>query len=189
MAIKEVLKMGDPRLLRVAEPVTEFGTSELQQTVDDMLDTMIALKGAGIAAPQIGINLRIVIFGFEHNPRYPDVPPIPLTVLINPLIVFQTEETAEAWEGCLSVPGMRGLVPRVRCIKYSGRDTQGHTIERTVADFHARVVQHECDHLDGVLYPQRIRDLTKFGFIEALEAAGLIPSIPKETNPGNKGNL
>jgi peptide deformylase len=168
MAIREVLKMGDPRLLAVAEPVVEFGTPELGLLLADMQDTMRHLSGAGLAAPQIGIGLRVVIFGFEDNPRYPDADSVPFTVLINPVLTPVGDDEVEGWEGCLSVPGMRGLVPRYRELRYTGFDAAGQPLDRTVQDFHARVVQHEVDHLDGILYPRRIRDLTQFGFNEAL---------------------
>jgi len=168
MAIREVLKMGDPRLLAVAEPVNRFGTPELEALLADMRDTMRNLNGAGLAAPQIGVGLRVVIFGFEVNPRYPDADPVPYTVLINPHLTPVGDEQDEGWEGCLSVPGMRGLVPRYRHLRYTGMDAAGSPIDRTVSDFHARVVQHEVDHLDGILYPRRIRDLTQFGFNDAL---------------------
>jgi len=168
MAIREVLKMGDPHLLAVALPVREFGTPELNALIEDMRDTMRDLDGAGLAAPQIGVGLRVVIFGFEDNARYPEAPPLPLTVLINPELTPLGEDMEEGWEGCLSVPGMRGLVPRYRHLRYTGVDAAGHSIDRTVSDFHARVVQHEVDHLDGILYPRRIRDLTQFGFTDAL---------------------
>jgi peptide deformylase len=168
MAIREVLKMGDPRLLAVAEPVLEFGTPELRQLLADMQDTMRDLNGAGLAAPQIGVGLRVVIFGFEDNPRYPDADSVPFTVLINPVLTPLSLDQDEGWEGCLSVPGMRGLVPRFRELRYTGFDAAGQPLDRTVQDFHARVVQHEVDHLDGILYPRRIRDLTQFGFNEAL---------------------
>jgi peptide deformylase len=168
MAIREVLKMGDPRLLAVAEPVLEFGTPELRQLLADMQDTMRHLNGAGLAAPQIGVGLRVVIFGFEDNPRYPDADSVPFTVLINPVLTPLSLDQDEGWEGCLSVPGMRGLVPRFRELRYTGFDAAGQPLDRTVQDFHARVVQHEVDHLDGILYPRRIRDLTQFGFNEAL---------------------
>ena len=168
MAIREVLKMGDPRLLAVAEPVRQFGTPELEILLADMRDTMLDLNGAGLAAPQIGVGLRVVIFGFEVNPRYPEEDPVPFTVLINPILTPLGEEQDEGWEGCLSVPGMRGLVPRYRNLRYTGFDALGSPIDRTVKDFHARVVQHEVDHLDGILYPRRIRDLTQFGFSDAL---------------------
>jgi peptide deformylase len=160
--------MGDPRLLARAEPVGAFGTPELESLLADMRDTMRDLNGAGLAAPQIGVGLRVVIFGFEDNPRYPDEDAVPFTVLINPELTPLGDEMEDGWEGCLSVPGMRGLVPRHRHLRYSGRDATGQPIERTASDFHARVVQHEVDHLDGILYPRRIRDLTQFGFTEAL---------------------
>jgi peptide deformylase len=168
MAIREVLKMGDPRLLAVSEPVRAFGSPELQSLLTDMRDTMLRLNGAGLAAPQIGVGLRVVIFGLEHNPRYPEAELVPYTVLINPTLAPVGDAQEEGWEGCLSVPGMRGLVPRYRELRYTGVDETGQPIDRTVKDFHARVVQHEVDHLDGILYPQRIRDLTQFGFNEAL---------------------
>ena len=168
MAIREVLKMGDPRLLAVSQPVREFGTPELHNLLLDMRDTMLDLNGAGLAAPQIGVGLRVVIFGIEHNPRYPEAESVPFTVLINPVLTPLGEAEEEGWEGCLSVPGMRGLVPRYRDLRYTGMDAGGMPIDRTVKDFHARVVQHEVDHLDGILYPQRIRDLTQFGFTDAL---------------------
>jgi peptide deformylase len=168
MAIRDVLRMGDPRLLAVSAPVTEFGTPELKQLIVDMQDTMHHLTGAGLAAPQIGVSLRVVMFGVDHNPRYPDAEEVPFTVLINPVLTPVGETVEEGWEGCLSVPGMRGLVPRWRELRYSGRDADGHPIDRLVQDFHARVVQHEVDHLDGILYPRRIRDLSMFGFTEVL---------------------
>jgi peptide deformylase len=168
MAIREVLKMGDPRLLQVAAPVAAFGTPELEGLLADMRDTMHAQNGAGLAAPQIGVGLRVVIFGVEANPRYPEADPVPFTVLINPKLTPIGDEIEEGWEGCLSVPGMRGLVPRYRQLRYTGFDAAGHPIDRTVGDFHARVVQHEVDHLDGILYPRRIRDLTQFGFTDTL---------------------
>ena len=168
MAIREVLKMGDPRLLAVSEPVRAFGTPELENLLADMRDTMIEYDGAGLAAPQIGVGLRVVIFGFEHNPRYPQEPGVSYTELINPTVTPVGELLEEGWEGCLSVPGMRGLVPRYREVRYTGFDSAGKPIDRTVRDFHARVVQHEVDHLDGILYPRRINDLTQFGFIDAL---------------------
>lgn len=168
MAIREILKMGDPRLLRQAEPVREFGTPELDALIEDMFDTMRAANGAGLAAPQIGVNLQLVIFGFKHNPRYPDAPPVPETILINPVITPQSEEMEDGWEGCLSVPGLRGMVPRWKRVRYEGRDQFGNAIIRDAEDFHARVVQHECDHLTGTLYPMRIRDFSRFGFTEIL---------------------
>ncbi|GAC1307340.1 MAG: peptide deformylase [Steroidobacteraceae bacterium] len=160
--------MGDPRLLAIAEPVREFSTPALAALLEDMRDTLRDLNGAGLAAPQIGVSLRVVVFGVEATPRYPDAEPVPFTVLINPTLEPLGDETVEAWEGCLSVPGMRGLVPRYRALRYAGWDAAGNAIDRRVTDFHARVVQHEVDHLDGVLYPRRIRDLTQFGFSEAL---------------------
>lgn len=160
--------MGDPRLLTVSAPVTEFATPALRELLADMQDTMHHLSGAGLAAPQIGVSLRVVIFGVDHNPRYPDAEEVPFTVLINPVLTPLGETVEEGWEGCLSVPGMRGLVPRWRELRYSGKDAHGNPIDRTVQDFHARVVQHEVDHLDGILYPRRIRDLTMFGFTDVL---------------------
>ena len=168
MAIRPVLRMGDPRLLEPSRPVERFDTLELHELVADMKDTMDALNGAGLAAPQIGVLLQVVIFGVEFNPRYPDAEPVPYTVLINPLLKPVGEEIEEGWEGCLSVPGMRGLVPRYLELRYHGHDPEGKPIDRTVTGFHARVVQHECDHLAGILYPMRIRDLRNFGFIEEL---------------------
>ncbi|MDO8413149.1 MAG: peptide deformylase [Gallionellaceae bacterium] len=168
MAIKEVLRMGDARLLRVAEEVRDFDTRQLHALLADMRDTMQALDGAGLAAPQIGVNLRVVIFGVEKNPRYPDAEEVPQTVLINPRITLLTEEMEEDWEGCLSVPGLRGRVPRYTQLRYQGRDEYGVAIDRTVSGFHARVVQHECDHLDGILYPMRIKDLRNFGYTAVL---------------------
>lgn len=160
--------MGDPCLLLVSEPVTEFGSTELLALLEDMQDTMAAQDGAGIAAPQIGVLRRVVIFGSEHNPRYPEADPVPFTVLCNPVIVPASDVVEDGWEGCLSVPGLRGLVPRWRDIRYSGFDQSGVPFEREVTGFHARVVQHECDHLDGILYPRRIRDLTQFGYTDVL---------------------
>ena len=166
--IREVLKMGDPRLLRVARPVERLNTPQLHALIEDLFDTMAARDGAGIAAPQIGVDLRVVIFGFESNPRYPEAAPVPRTVLVNPQIEPIGEAQEDGWEGCLSVPGMRGWVPRYGRIRYWGFDAFGAPIDRVAEGFHARVVQHECDHLDGVLYPRRIRDLTRFGFSDAL---------------------
>ena len=166
--IRDVLKMGDPRLLQVSAPVQRFGTPELAALLQDMQDTMAALNGAGLAAPQIGVPLRMVIFGVGRNPRYPDAEEVPFTVLCNPLLTPLGEEMEDGWEGCLSVPGMRGLVPRHLRLRYSGFDQHGKRIEREAGDFHARVVQHECDHLDGILYPMRIRDMRQFGFTEQL---------------------
>jgi peptide deformylase len=160
--------MGDARLLRVSQPVSDFDTGDLHELLADMRDTMQALNGAGLAAPQIGVALRVVIFGMDFNPRYPDAEPVPQTVLINPVITPIGVELEDGWEGCLSVPGMRGLVPRFLRLRYQGFDASGNAIDRTVEGFHARVVQHECDHLDGVLYPMRIRDMRDFGFTEEL---------------------
>ena len=168
MAVHKVLRMGDPRLLQVAEAVTEFNTPQLDALIQDMFDTMASLDGAGLAAPQIGVGKRLVIFGLEANPRYPDAETVPTTVLINPRLEFLSDEMEDDWEGCLSVPGMRGLVPRYTRLRYSGQDQQGRPFSRDVSGFHARVVQHECDHLDGILYPRRVRDLTQFGFEEEL---------------------
>ncbi|MDP3294752.1 MAG: peptide deformylase [Nevskia sp.] len=162
--IRDVLRMGDPRLLEVSAPVTAFGTPELRALLVDMQDTMASLNGAGLAAPQIGLGLRVVIFGIEHNARYPDAEDVPFTILCNPVLTPLADDTEDGWEGCLSVPGMRGLVPRYTRLRYSGCDESGVPIEREVSGFHARVVQHECDHLDGILYPQRIRDLRQFGY-------------------------
>jgi peptide deformylase len=160
--------MGDPLLLRKAFPVERFATVELQSLITDMRDTMAERQGAGLAAPQIGVSSRVVIFGIEHSDRYPNAPSVPFTVLINPLLTPLTDVMEEDWEGCLSVPGMRGLVPRYAALRYSGYDEHGGRIEREVTGFHARVVQHEVDHLDGILYPRRIRDLQNFGFTDAL---------------------
>ena len=168
MAVREVIKMGNPLLLQVAAEVREFDTPQLDTLVADMFDTMNTLDGAGLAAPQIGVGLRVVIFGVEANPRYPEVEAVPSTVLINPRITVLDDEMDEDWEGCLSVPGLRGLVPRYKRIRYSGFDQRGASILREVEGFHARVVQHECDHLDGVLYPRRIRDMRMFGFEQEL---------------------
>jgi len=172
MAIRKVLRMGEPRLRQVAEPVRAFGTPELRALVADMKETTDAENGAGLAATQIGVPLRVVVFGYEENPRYPDAPPVPETVLVNPVIEPLTSETEAGWEGCLSVPGLRGLVPRCTRIRYSGFDPDGRPIEREAEGFHARVVQHECDHLDGILYPQRMRDLSTLGFIDELHQSG-----------------
>ena len=166
--IKDVLRMGDPRLLQRAEPVQRFDTRELRDLLTNMHDTMRALNGAGLAAPQIGVSLRVVIFGFEHNPRYPDAPAVPMTSLCNPVLTPLSNEMEDGWEGCLSVPGLRGMVPRYARLRYSGFDPAGQAIERVVDGFHARVVQHECDHLDGILYPMRIRDFSRFGFVDVL---------------------
>ena len=169
MTVHTILKMGDPRLLRVAQPVTEFDTDALHLLVRDMFDTMRAANGAGLAAPQIGVDLQLVIFGStQRNPRYPDRPAVPPTVLLNPVITPLGDKQEEDWEGCLSVPGLRGKVPRWSRIRYTGFDPYGDPIDRTVDGFHARVVQHECDHLLGKLYPMRMRDFTQFGFTEVL---------------------
>ncbi|MBT9540387.1 peptide deformylase [Thiobacillus sp.] len=168
MAIREVLKMGDPRLLAPALPVEDFASPELAQLIVDMHDTMRALNGAGLAAPQIGVGLQVVIFEVAANPRYPDAESVPYTVLINPLLTPLSDELEDGWEGCLSVPGMRGLVPRHTALRYQGFDAAGQPVDRSVSAFHARVVQHEVDHLHGVLYPMRIRDLRYFGFTDTL---------------------
>ncbi len=167
--------MGDPRLLEKARPVEAFGTPELRMLVTDMQDTMRAANGAGLAAPQIGVGLRVVIFGFEANPRYPQAGPVPFTILVNPALTALTDELEEGWEGCLSVPGLRGVVPRFLRLAYRGFDLEGAMIEREAAGFHARVVQHECDHLDGILYPMRIRDYAKFGYTDVLFPDAGIP--------------
>jgi peptide deformylase len=168
MTVHEILKMGDPRLLRVAQPVLTFNTRELHALIADMFDTMHAANGAGLAAPQIGVDLALVIFGFKENQRYTDAPPVPETVLINPQITQLGDEMEEGWEGCLSVPGLRGVVPRFARIRYAGFDPNGAPIEREAEGFHARVVQHECDHLIGTLYPMRVRDFTRFGYTSVL---------------------
>ena len=168
MTVRDILKMGDPRLLRVAQPVQRFDVPELHGLIDDMFETMHAANGAGLAAPQIGVDLQLVIFGFKKNERYPDAPPVPETVLINPTITPLSADEEADWEGCLSVPGMRGVVPRFKRIRYTGFDPQGQPIERVAEGFHARVVQHECDHLIGKLYPMRIRDFSQFGFTSVL---------------------
>jgi peptide deformylase len=168
MSVREILKMGDPRLLRQAEPVSEFGTADLAALIADMFDTMRAANGAGLAAPQIGVNLQLVIFGFGKNQRYPDAPPVPETVLINPALTPLSDEIEDGWEGCLSVPGLRGVVPRWSRLHYEGVDQYGQPISRDVDGFHARVVQHECDHLAGILYPMRIEDFSQFGYTEVL---------------------
>ena len=173
MAIRPVLKMGDARLLEPAQTVREFGSVALDNLIRDMHETMVALDGAGLAAPQIGVGLQVVIFGVQRNPRYPDVEEVPYTVLVNPVLSPVHPEMEEGWEGCLSVPGMRGLVPRYRELHYQGFDPQGAPIDRTVSRFHARVVQHEVDHLHGILYPMRIRDLRHFGYTEVL-----FPDLP-----------
>ena len=168
MAIKPVLRMGDPRLLEPSKPIKKFRTAELRNLITDMRDTMASLKGAGLAAPQIGVNLQVVIFGIESNPRYPDAESVPFTILVNPKLTPVDKEIEEGWEGCLSVPGMRGLVPRFLNLRYQGFDENGKKIDRTVDDFHARVVQHECDHLAGIVYPMHIRDMRNFGYTAEL---------------------
>jgi peptide deformylase len=166
--IRPVLRMGDPRLLERSHPVEAFGTSSLRELIGDMRETMAHLNGAGLAAPQIGVPMRVVIFGVKANPRYPDAEEVPDTVLINPVIEPIGKEIEDGWEGCLSVPGMRGVVPRWRRVHYRGFDEKGEPIDRIAEGFHARVVQHECDHLDGILYPMRIEDFSQFGFVDVL---------------------
>lgn len=166
--IRDVLRMGDPRLLERSREVQRFGTPALDALLEDMRDTMREQNGAGLAAPQIGVPLRVVIFGFEENQRYPDAEPVPYTELVNPVIVPLGDEMEDGWEGCLSVPGLRGVVPRYARIGYSGFDPKGRPIKREASGFHARVVQHECDHLDGILYPMRVRDFTQFGYTDVL---------------------
>lgn len=168
MAIREILRMGDARLLRTAEAVTEFGSPQLLELVADLTETMAAVGGAGLAAPQIGVNLQVVVFGFERLARYPEAPPVALTTLINPVIEALGEDEEEGWEGCLSLPGLRGVVPRWQRIRYRGRDAHGAEIDVVAEGFHARVVQHECDHLRGRLYPMRMRDFSRFGFTDLL---------------------
>ncbi len=166
--IREVLRMGDPRLLQPSQPVTAFGTPELAALLADLRDTMAAENGAGLAAPQIGVPLQVVIFGVERTPRYPDADPVPYTELVNPVLTPLDDEIEDGWEGCLSVPGLRGVVPRYVRLRYQGFDPQGRRIEREASGFHARVVQHECDHLLGILYPMRMRDFRQFGFTDIL---------------------
>lgn len=180
MAVLPILRMGDPLLLQQASEITEFGTAGLDNLIQNMLDTMHARLGAGLAAPQIGASLRVVVFGFDDNdnPRYPEVEPVPRTILINPLIKPLDDSMEQGWEGCLSLPGMRGLVPRFRNIEYSGFDPTGQPISVRASGFHARVVQHECDHLDGILYPQRMSDLASLGYIEELQSAGRLQPQP-----------
>jgi len=168
MTVREILKMGDPRLLRIAKPVERFDTPEMRELIADMFETMKHANGAGLAAPQIGVDLQLVIYGYDNNPRYPDAPPVPRTVLINPVITPLDPAEVDGWEGCLSVPGLRGVVPRWERIRYTGFDELGKPIDREADGFHARVVQHECDHLIGRLYPTRMRDLTQFGFTSVL---------------------
>jgi peptide deformylase len=176
MAVRPVLRMGHPLLRQVAAPVTTFDTPDLRALVADMDETMRALDGAGLAAPQIGESLRVVIFEVRGNPRYPDAEDVPYTVLVNPVLEPLDDEVEEGWEGCLSVPGLRGLVPRYRRLRYRGCDLAGRPIDRTVEGFHARVVQHEVDHLDGVLYPMRIQDLRNFGYTQTLFPDGADPA-------------
>ena len=166
--IRDILKMGDPRLWRVSDRVDRVPTPDLDDLLADMRDTMKAHNGAGLAAPQIGIPLRVVIFGVDFNPRYPDAEPVPYTELVNPVLTPLTDEIEEGWEGCLSVPGLRGVVPRYTALRYEGLDPAGTPISREVTGFHARVVQHECDHLDGILYPMRMPDMRRFGYTEIL---------------------
>jgi len=166
--IRDVLRMGDPRLLERSREVQRFGTPALDALLEDMRDTMRGQNGAGLAAPQIGVPLRVVIFGVEQNPRYPDAEPVPYTEIVNPVVVPVGDEMEDGWEGCLSVPGLRGVVPRYTRISYSGVDPRGRPIRREASGFHARVVQHECDHLDGILYPMRVRDFTQFGYTDVL---------------------
>lgn len=173
-----MLRLGDPRLRQPSQPVENLNDPQLSRLVEDLRDTMEYLQGAGLAAPQIGVGLRVVMFGFDHNPRYPDAEPVPATVLINPQIDIIDAQTERGWEGCLSVPGMRGEVARPRAIRYRGFDLSGRPIDRQARGFHARVVQHECDHLDGILYPDRISDFSRFGFIDELTAAGQLPPVP-----------
>jgi peptide deformylase len=168
MSVREILRMGDPRLLRQAAPVTRFNTPELDALIADMFDTMHAADGAGLAAPQIGVDLQLVIFGFRQSARYPDAPPVPETVLLNPVLTPLSNDMEEGWEGCLSVPGLRGMVPRYTALRYEGVDQHGNLIRREVDGFHARVVQHECDHLAGILYPMRITNFTQFGYTDIL---------------------
>lgn len=178
MAVRPVLKMGDPRLLERSVELAPIDPAALQPLLDDMWDTMAAENGAGLAAPQIGVMQRVVIFGYDSNPRYPGAPAIPETVLVNPEITPLDDTVESGWEGCLSVPGMRGLVPRFRAIRYRGYDQHGNPIEREASGFHARVVQHECDHLDGILYPMRIEDMRSFGYIDTLTESGLLEPQP-----------
>ena len=168
MATREILKMGHPTLLEVAKPLEKFNTSELDSIIEDMIDTMKENDGAGLAAPQIGLGMQLVIFGFDSNERYPEADQVPFTVLINPVITPIGDEEEDGWEGCLSVPGLMGVVPRFKKIRYQGKDQHGNEIDREVDGFHARVVQHECDHLIGKLYPMRIRDFSQFGYLDTL---------------------
>lgn len=181
MAIRPVIRMGDPLLSRVARPVEDVHDASIKALINDMLDTMHAEDGAGLAAPQIGVDLRVVVFGFDRNPRYADVPPVPRSILINPRIRPLSDEMEDGWEGCLSLPGLRGVVPRYRRIEYRALSAEGQTVVVEADGFHARVVQHECDHLDGILYPQRMSDLSRLGFIEELVAAGRLETQPCDT--------
>lgn len=181
MTIKNILRIGDPLLTQISEAVIDPATNEIKELIDDMFDTMRHYEGVGLAAPQIGILSRIVIFGFTNNPRYPTANAVPETILINPQIDILSDEMESDWEGCLSVPGLRGWVPRSNAIRYTGLDRQGARIEREVSGFHARVVLHECDHLDGIIYPQRIESLADFGFIEELEQHGRYSRLPCDT--------
>ncbi len=183
MAIRTILKMGDPQLLEISAEVDPIEPAILEPLLQDMWETMSDANGAGLAAPQIGVMQRIVIFGQQTNPRYPDAPPVPETVLINPVITPLDEVQEDGWEGCLSVPGMRGIVPRFRDIRYQGYDQYGNRIDREASGFHARVVQHECDHLDGILYPFRITDLRHFGFIDTLAEKGILELQPCDDEP------
>ena len=183
MTVRNVLKMGDPRLLLVSTPIDPIDADSLTDLLKDMWDTMAAENGAGLAAPQIGVMQRLVIFGIQSNPRYPEAPPVPETVLINPVITPLDDEREDGWEGCLSVPGMRGVVPRYRNIHYRGYDQFGDPIDREASGFHARVVQHECDHLDGILYPQRIEDMRQFGYIDTLTEEGVMQLQPCDDDP------
>ncbi len=181
MAIRPVIRMGNPILNRVAHPVEDIHDVRIAALIKDMLDTMRAEDGAGLAAPQIGVSLRVVVFGFDHNPRYADVPPVPRSILINPEIRPLSADMEDGWEGCLSVPGLRGVVLRYRHIEYSGFNAEGETVVVEAEGFHARVVQHECDHLDGILYPQRMSDFSRFGFMDELAAAGRLDAQPCDT--------
>jgi peptide deformylase len=183
VTVRTLLKMGDPRLFQISAPVQPIDTAALEPLLKDMWDTMADANGAGLAAPQIGVMQRLVIFGCQSNPRYPQAPPVPETVLINPVITALDDEREDGWEGCLSVPGMRGVVPRFRNIHYRGYDQFGNSIDREASGFHARVVQHECDHLDGILYPQRIEDMRQFGYIDTLTEEGVMQLQPCDDDP------
>lgn len=177
MAVRRILRMGDPQLRRPADPVPAFDTEALHALIADLVDTMRANDGAGLAATQIGVPLRVVVFEIDANPRYPEAPTLPLTVLVNPEITPLGDAIVEGWEGCLSVPGLRGVVPRARAVRYRAHDAAGRAFVRDADGFHARVVQHECDHLDGVLFPDRVRDFTRFGFHEELQASGVLAPV------------